>query len=278
MVAIALALSCAAAYGCADFLGGLASRHAHVLRVVAVAAPASLVVELLLWPVLGATWSAGAVTWGLASGLASAAAFAFLYGALALGPMSVLAPVTAVVSAVLPVLVGFGQGERLGPVGAIGLVAAVAAVLLVSSAPGAGRAVPSRRALLLALAAGAAIAAQLIALDQSPDDSGIAPLLIGRATSSALILGIAVARRRSLGPERPRLGMAAAAGALDSLANLAFLLAAREGDLVVVAVLTALYPAVTVVLARLVLGERLHRTQYAGLAVAASAVVLLAAG
>src|SRR3954451_14874206 len=104
--ALFLALASSLAYGAADFLGGLAARGAHVLRVVVIAAPASLLVELLLWPVVGATFASGAVRWGAASGVASAAACALLYRTLAIGPMIVLSPVTALVSAALPVTVG----------------------------------------------------------------------------------------------------------------------------------------------------------------------------
>nr|WP_237532841.1 EamA family transporter [Streptomyces sp. SID4912] len=271
-----LALSSSFAYGCADFLGGLGARKAHVLRTVMIAAPAGLAVELLLWPLLGASYDAGAVGWGAASGVASAAAFALLYRTLAIGPMNVLSPVTAMVSAALPVAAGLLQGERLGAAGLVGLPLALVAVVLVSAGHGAGSVRPSRTALLLASGAGGAIALQLILLHQAPSDSGVAPLIAGRAVSSALTLTAAVLLRRRLGPERPAYAVSGAAGVLDSLANLLFLLAARSGDLAVVAVITALYPAGTVLLARGVLAERVHRGQIVGLGTAAVAVGLLA--
>ncbi|MFJ6432121.1 EamA family transporter [Streptomyces sp. NPDC091416] len=276
MIALLLALGSSLAYGCADFLGGLGARKAHVLRTVMIAAPASLVVELLLWPFLGASFGAGALGWGAASGVASAAAFALLYRTLAIGPMNVLSPVTALVSAMLPVGVGLLQGERPGPAGLVGLPLALAAVVLVSAGHGSGAVRPSRTALLLALGAGAAIALQLIFLHQAPSDSGVAPLIMGRAVSSAVTLGAAALMFRSLGSERPAYALSAAAGVLDSVANLLFLLAARSGDLAVVAVVTALYPAGTVLLARSVLAERIHRGQLVGLGTAAAAVSLLA--
>nr|WP_202528378.1 EamA family transporter [Streptomyces sp. SID5770] len=271
-----LALGSSLAYGCADFLGGLGARKAHVLRTVMVAAPASLAVELLLWPFLGASFDAGALGWGAASGVASAAAFVLLYRTLALGPMNVLSPVTALVSAVLPVGVGLLQGEHLGVAGLLGLPLALVAVVLVSAGHGAGSARPSRTALLLALGAGAAIALQLVFLHQAPSDSGVAPLIVGRAVSSAVTLTAAGLMYRRLGPEKPAYAVSAAAGILDSVANLLFLLAARGGDLAVVAVVTALYPAGTVLLARGVLAERVHRGQLVGLGTAAVAVSLLA--
>jgi len=275
-VSLLLALASSFAYGSADFLGGVAARGAHVLRVVAIAAPASLVVELLLWPIFGAEFSSAAVAWGAASGVASAATFALLYRTLAIGPMSVLSPVTALISAALPVCVGIATGEELGALAVAGILLAFVAVVVVSGGLDAHGLRPSRTALLLAFGAGAAIAIQLICLDQAPDDSGIAPLLIGRAVSSAIVLSAALALRGKLGSVRPNRVTAAGAGALDSLANFAFLLAVREGSLAVVAVITALYPAATVLLARVALGERIGRTQLAGLLIAAVAVSLLA--
>ncbi|MGA5037680.1 EamA family transporter [Streptomyces capoamus] len=276
MIALLLALGSSLAYGCADFLGGLGARKAHVLRTVMVAAPASLAVELLLWPFLGASFDPGALGWGAASGVASAAAFALLYRTLAIGPMNVLSPVTALVSAALPVAVGLLQGEHLTAAGLVGLPLALVAVVLVSAGHGAGAARPSRTALLLAFGAGAAIALQLVFLHQAPSDSGVAPLITGRAVSSAVTLAAAGLLRRRMGPERPAYALSAAAGVLDSVANLLFLLAARSGDLTVVAVVTALYPAGTVLLARGVLAERIHRGQLVGLGTAAVAVGLLA--
>ncbi|MFJ1610910.1 EamA family transporter [Streptomyces sp. NPDC088253] len=276
MIALLLALGSSLAYGCADFLGGLGARKAHVLRTVMIAAPASLAVELLLWPFLGASFSAAALGWGAASGIASAAAFALLYRTLAIGPMNVLSPVTALVSAMLPVGVGLLEGEHLSAAGLVGLPLALVAVVLVSAGHGTGSARPSRTALVLACGAGGAIALQLIFLHQAPSDSGVAPLIIGRAVSSAVILVAAGLMYRRLGSERPAYAMSTAAGVLDSLANLLFLLAARSGDLTVVAVITALYPAGTVLLARGVLAERIHRGQLVGLGTAAVAVSLLA--
>ncbi|MCP2342645.1 EamA family transporter [Actinomadura rupiterrae] len=275
MIALLLAPASSLAYGCADFLGGLGARKAHVLRTVTVAVPGSLVVELLLWPLLGATFNSGAVLWGAASGVASAAAFTLAYRTLAIGPMNVLAPVTALVSAALPVLVGLLQGEELSTSASVGLPLALVAVVLVSAGPGAVSARPSWKALVAALGAGAAIALQLIFLHQAPSGSGVAPLIIGRTVSSAITLTAAAALHGRLGEEKPAYLMSAAAGILDSLANLLFLIASRTGDLSIVAVIVALYPSATVLLARGVLHERIARGQLTGLATAALAVTLL---
>jgi drug/metabolite transporter (DMT)-like permease len=285
MLVVCLAVASSLGYGVGDFAGGLAARRAPVLRVVTVTLLVSLAFEVALWPAAGGRWSASALLWGGVAGLASAAASALLYRSLALGPMSVLSPVTAVVSAALPVAAGLAAGERLTGAGACGVALAVVAVVAVSTGPGAGGRAgrPSPAALLLAVAAGAGIAAQLICLSRSPHDSGIAPLVACRAASVALLLPVAVLRRspapcrRPLSrPLLPRPGPAVAAGLFDGAGNLAFLLAVRGGTLVVVAVITALYPAGTVLLARRVLAERLTRWQLAGLAAAAAAVTILA--
>jgi drug/metabolite transporter (DMT)-like permease len=192
--------------------------------------------------------------------------------------MSVLSPVTALVSAALPVSVGLLGGECLSGLALGGMALALVAIVVISGGTDTHGLRPSRTALILAFGAGSAIALQLICLDQAPSDSGVAPLIVGRAVSSAVVLGAAFALRRRLGDTRPSLPASAAAGALDSLANFAFLIAVRDGDLAVVAVITALYPAGTVLLARTLLAERIARAQLAGLGLAAVAVSLLAVG
>lgn len=273
MLALSLALASCMFYGTADFLGGHSSRHVHVVRVIVITAPASLIVELALLPLLGATWSTQAVVWGAMSGVASAAALALLYRCLALGPMSVLSPLTALVSALLPLGVGLATGERLGLTATAGVVLALTAVVLVTTGP--AHAVPSLRALLIALGAGGAIALQLICLSAAPTTSGLAPLIVGRSVASVITLTVAMVLWRRTSGTAGTLP-AAAAGVLDSLANLAFLEASRNGQLAVVAVVVALYPAVTIALARSVLRERLHIAQWGGLTVAAGAACLLA--
>nr|WP_211244253.1 EamA family transporter [Actinospica robiniae] len=246
--------------------------------MVAISAPASLAIEGLLLPVLGARWEAGSLGWGAASGAASAFAFALLYQALSIGPMAVMAPITALVSAALPVVVGLAEGDRLSATEIAGIPVAACAILLVTvkRSAGVGRVRP--KAVAVAVLAGAAIATQLIMLNQAPHDSGVAPLIVGRAVSSLIVLNAAIAVRRRIDPGRPNLGLAAGAGCLDSLANLCFLLSARHGLLSVSAVIVALYPAATIVLARAVLKERISRAQWLGLGMAALGVTLLALG
>jgi drug/metabolite transporter (DMT)-like permease len=135
---------------------------------------------------------------------------------------------------------------------------------------------PALSTLLMGVGAGASIALQLIALNAAPVDSGVAPLIAGRAVSATVLLLAALAVRGRLGQSRPSLPLAVTAGTLDSLANLLFLYAVRHGPLAVIAVIEALYPAGTLLMARIVLGERLTRPQLAGIGAAAVAVVLLA--
>jgi drug/metabolite transporter (DMT)-like permease len=236
------------------------------------------VFEVLALPVLGGGWNAASIGWGALSGVASAVTFALLYATLARGPMSVLSPITALVSGALPVAAGFGLGERLHPAGLVGLPLSAVAVLLLSFTRDADRLRPALSTLLMAVGAGTSIAVQLIALNAAPADSGVAPLIAGRAVSAAVLLIAALAMRGRLGVTAPSVPMAVTAGTLDSLANLLFLYAVRHGPLAVIAVIEALYPAGTLLLARIVLGERLTRLQLAGLGTAAVSVVLLALG
>jgi uncharacterized membrane protein len=279
MLAIALALASSLGYGCADYAGGLASRAVSVLRVTMIAIPVGTVLLVALLPVLHAQWSVPAVVWGGLSGVFSAGAFALVYASLAVGPMSILSPLTAVISAAVPVAAGVGlEGERLTGTAAAGIGLALVAVVAISAAGGTGGTRPAPRPLAMAAVAGASIGLQFICLQRSPAGSGIAPALAGRVVAG-LILAAAFAVSRPRGgarPSRPTVLIAAAGGVLDTFANLAVLLAVRHGSLAVVAVIVALYPGSTVLLARLTLGERLSRSQAAGLGGAAAAVVLLA--
>ena len=279
MLAIVLALASSLGYGCADYAGGLASRGASVLWVTLISIPVGLGLLVVLLPVLPAYWSVPAVVWGGLSGVFSAGAFALVYASLAVGPMSILSPLTAVISAAVPVAAGVGlEGEQLTGTAAAGIGLALVAVVAISAAGGTGGTRPAARPLGMAAAAGASIGLQFICLQRSPVDSGIAPAIAGRVVAG-LILAAAFAVSRPRGgprPSRPAVLIAAASGVMDTFANLAVLLAVRHGSLAVVAVIVALYPGSTVLLARLTLGERLSRSQAAGLGGAAAAVVLLA--
>jgi drug/metabolite transporter (DMT)-like permease len=279
VLAIILALASSLGYGCADYAGGLASRGTPVLRVTMITLPVGIVLQLAMLGFLSAHWSAAAVIWGGLSGVFSAGAFALVYASLAAGPMSVLSPLTAVISAAVPVAAGvLAEGERLTAAAVAGIGLAMIAVVAISAAGGTAGVRPSPRALAMAAGAGASIGLQFICLQRSPAGSGIAPVVAGRVVAGLILAAAFVLARPKAGsaPNRTALILAAAGGILDTLANLAVLLAVRHGSLAVVAVIVALYPGSTVLLARLTLGERLTRSQAAGLGGAAAAVVLLA--
>jgi drug/metabolite transporter (DMT)-like permease len=189
--------------------------------------------------------------------------------------MSVVAPTTAVTSAALPVLYGLAAGERPQPVALVGVVLALGSVLLVSQGGSAGKS-GSMGSVLTALAAGAGFGGFFIMLALAPDEGGLWPLVGARLSSVALVVLLAVATRRTLKPGGGSLHIIIAAGVLDMLANVLYLLAKQEGLLSLVAVLVSLYPASTLLLARQVLGERLHAIQVAGVACALGAVALIA--
>jgi drug/metabolite transporter (DMT)-like permease len=275
VTAVILATVCALVYGTADFCGGLATRRSRVLSVVALSQAAGLLLILALLPLLPGVFDGGALAWGLGAGVAGAGGLVLFYRALATGVMSVVAPATAVVSAALPVLFGLVMGERPGVWALVGIVLALLSVLLVSRTPAGGQRA-SLRSVLAALGSGVGFALFFILLDQAPEGTGMWPLVGARLASVSLIVLLAVLTRRSLRPGGGALGVIAAAGLLDMAANVLYLLAAQRGLLSLVAVLVSLYPASTLLLARYVLGERLHAVQMAGVVFALGSVALIA--
>lgn len=276
-MAILLALSSAASFGVGDFFGGLATRRASAAAVVLWSHLLGLLLLLAGAVVVAGHADGGDLTGGALSGLAGAAGVGLLYRALSIGTMSVVAPTTALLSASVPVLVGVVDGERPGAVVALGMVMALVAIVLVS-AEGGGRWRPADgRAFVLALGAGLGFGLFFVALSTTSDDSGLWPLVAARGASVSTLALLAVAGRVArVVPAGPARWQTAVAGTLDGLANLLYLLAVREGLLSVVSVLSALYPVTTVILARVVLHERVGPVQRAGMALALPAAVLIA--
>jgi drug/metabolite transporter (DMT)-like permease len=279
-VAILLALGCAVVYGAADFLGGLASRRTSVFGVVAFSQVIGLAALLVLLPWLGGPVDAADLWWGAAAGLAGAAGLVVFFRTLARGVMSVIAPVTAVTAAAVPVLVGLLTGDRIGTWSAVGIALALAAVVLVSADGGLGALSQARPASLLpALLAGSMFGIFFVLLDRTSDGSGLTPLVTARLASVALVVVIALVTRQPLRVTRAALPLVAASGVGDMTANALFLLATQQdGQLAITGVLASLYPVSTVVLAQLVLRERLVGAQVAGLGATVAAVVLITAG
>lgn len=282
-MAALLALLSALAYGASDFAGGLASRRAPASLIVLVSNGISLAIAVLVVAVLpGSSPVAGDLGWGALAGAVGLAGVVLLYRGLAIGPMSVVAPLTAVLAAVVPLLVGTIRGERPGPAAVTGVALALAAIWLVSRPAGgaAPHAAAGGGAVVLALLAGLSFGGFYVLLAQTGPDGGAWPLVAQRAASVAILLAAAALMAvRDGAPALPRraLGLGVIAGVTDLAANLSYLLATHRGLLALVAVLSSLYPAGTLLLARLVLGERLAPAQLGGLAVAAVSVALIAA-
>jgi drug/metabolite transporter (DMT)-like permease len=278
-VFVVLALASAFTYGAADFLGGLASRRASTIAVVVISQAAGLVMVALLLPLLTSAapgWSDW--IWGGIAGLSGGIGVALLYRALAVGIMAVVAPTTAVCAVLVPVIVAIALGERPGTRESTGIVLAVVAIVLVSqSASGSNQASTTgqRTGLGLSLASGVLIGLFFLALARTNAAAGLWPLLAARAISVTLFGVTAFVMRISLGMPPPVLAIAIGGGLVDMLANLLFLFASREGPLTLAVTLTSLYPASTVLLARLVVGERLAPRQWAGVACALVAIVTI---
>jgi drug/metabolite transporter (DMT)-like permease len=276
-----LALSSSLLWGTADFLGGTVARRIHPFAVVA-GAYLPVIVVLVMVAALAGELSApmGYLPWGLTCGVVGLCALAMFYGALATGTMGVVAPVASL-GVVVPVGVGLVAGERLSAFQAIGILVAVVGVVWASGpdlrGPG-GLLHPRARPVLLALGAGVGFGYTLVALDRGAEASAVMTLLVARITSLAVSVGIGLLAR-SWGGLTPRdLPMVAVVGTADTLANGAYALAAQDGLASVTAVLGSLYPAVTVVLARVVHGEQMSVGQGIGVVGILAGVALIAAG
>ena len=276
-MAVVFALLSAATYGIGDFCGGLATRRAPATVVVLWSHVVGLLLVVVSLPVVDGELRGSDIGIGALGGVAGAVGVILLYQALAIGPMSVVAPVTGLLAAAVPVAAGLVEGERPAAPVAVGMALALGAIVLVSAEGGGSFRPADPRGVTLALGAGAGFGLFFVALSYTDDGAGTWPLLGARCASVGLLGALALVGRigRTL-PSAAR-GYTAAAGTLDVAANLLYLLAVREGLLSVVAVLTALYPVSTVVLARVVLRERFVAVQRAGMAIAVVAVVLIAA-
>jgi len=298
-----LALAAAVLYGTADFLGGVASRRANVFAVLATTVPAGAAVVLvvallgeapglggLLGHGLGSPTSMGwdAVGWAAVSGICGAAGLIAFYAGFAAAPISVVAPVAALMSTVLPVGIAIAGGEHLtAQMVAGGLICLVAIVLV--SMPAARRARPGQpddpnagaaarlRGLAYGAVAGAGFGLFFLCLKNAGQSGVLWPVAISRTAGTVVAIGLAVAtgtrpwRRDGRGPGV----IALVSGAVDAAANVCYVLATRVGLFGLAVVITALYPGMTVLLARWVLGERMRWLQRAGLLLAAAGVVLL---
>jgi drug/metabolite transporter (DMT)-like permease len=279
-VPILLALASAMVYGVADYCGGRAARrHASVI-VALVGQSVSLVLLAGAVAVVATPVADGrSLAWGACAGASGAIGVAVFYFALAKGSMAVVAPLTAVVGAVVPVGVGLGLGERPRAIAYVGIILAIGAVALVSGAFGVHRQRTPGPILAAAVLAGVGFGGMFVAFDRAANDAGMWPLLAARCASVPLLLVIAIGSGRGCGLVRLRgLWFAVAAGVLDMTANGLYLQATRGGLLSLVAVVGSLYPVSTVSLAFVFDGERVHRSQAVGLCVAGLALVFVTIG
>ena len=238
---------------------------------------AGLVALLALLPWLGGPVTRADLGWGAAAGLVGATGLLVFFRALSRGVMSVIAPVTAVTAAAVPVLAGLLIGNRISPWAGAGILLALLAVVLVSAEGGLASLRAARPASLTApLVAGTAFGFFFVLLDRTSADAGLTPLVAARLASVLLVVVVALAGKQSLRVGRAALPLVLVSGVGDMTANALFLLATQQqGQLAITGVLASLYPVSTVVLAQAVLRERLVRAQVAGLGAAVTAVVLI---
>ncbi|MBD3006177.1 DMT family transporter [Streptomyces sp. 5-10] len=295
-----LAVASALCFGTTHFLSGLVSRHRHGVTVAACAQAGGTVVSLV--PVLltqDANAPPSALGWGALSGLGTGVGVACLYWSMNQGPMSVVVPVSDVTAVGLPVLAGIALlGDRPSPPALTGIALGLPALWLVSRGESRGPRGPrgpceprepresrlghgqgadrSRSAVVMALVAGVGLAVHFFALARIPASAGWWPVVVSRAVSVAVILALFPATGASLRLPRRAAAVAAVAGALGTLATILYLLATRQELLSVAVVLSALYPAVPVLLALTFLRERITRPQAVGLLGAGLAIGLIA--
>ena len=291
---IAFALAAAALFGSADFLGGVASRRAKAASVLVISAPAGVLVIFGAAMLSGAPFHTTGLGWALAAGAAGGAGLIIFYGALAAGPMSVVAPVSALVSTVVPVGAALAMGERASAAVYAGAALCLVAIVLVSleGMPGGsgGPGAPVRpaataprhyvaaRGLGYGAASGLAFGIFFLFIRNAGTSGVLWPVCMARVAGSLIILGAAAwLGTRPAGPGAGRwvLPAAVAAGVLDASANVCYVLAARAGLFGMAVVITSLYPGITVLLARVVLGERMRAVQRIGLALAAAGVAIV---
>lgn len=268
-----------------DFVGGVASRRVAALRVVIVSYPLSLVMVLIAAPFVSGTLAPADAIWGAVAGIASGLAVWWFYLALATGPMAVVSPLTAVLVAGIPVLVGLVAGERPGTLAYLGIVVALLAVVLVSrESPDdtAGEVAGgitlrfTRTVALLTVGSGCAFALSFIALHQIGDGSGLWALALSRGAATVVVWLVAAAAGHFVLVRGEPLRLAVYVSMLDVVANGTMIYAFQGGMLSLVSVIGSLYPAATVLLAMVMLGERVTRMQQCGMVLAMGAVGMIA--
>ncbi|GFG72759.1 membrane protein [Mycobacterium botniense] len=270
----------AVSFGVSDFVGGMAVRRAAALRVMLVSYPVAAVLLGAVALTAGGPVHPGAVYWGSLYGVSQAFGVWLFYGAMAAGPISVVSPLAAVLNAAVPVAVGVALGERPGDVASVGVVLAMVAVILV------GRESPddadvrthrfTTKVAWLTAASGVAFGLDFVLLHQAPVESRLWPLFFARTSATVLVFVMAAISGNLQLPPRTPLRLAVVVALLDTCANVTMLLALQKWLLSLASILISLYPATTVVLAVIVLRERVTRWQAVGMGLAAVSVAMIA--
>jgi drug/metabolite transporter (DMT)-like permease len=274
-MAVLLSLLAALAYGLSDFVGGVASRRTSAWPVAFTGAVAAFLGAVLLAVLADGEPTPADLLWGALAGIGSGAGGAFLYRGLAAGRMGVVAPISAVGAALVPVCVGVATGERPVLLVWLGILAAVPGTWLVSREP--GTAGDLAAGIVDGLLAGVGFGLLFAATGQVPEGAGFAPLAVTQGVAVVAVACTAAALGGRWVPYDASQAWGAVAGALATAAAVAFLLATQTGLLTIASVVTSLYPAVTIGLAAVVLRERVHAAQGVGLLLCAVAVGLVAA-
>ena len=281
MLALATSLASAASWGISDFLGGLQTRRLPVLGVLAVSQPAGLVLIALFIAFAGAdSISAGKLAIAFLAGAASLGGLAAFYSAMAMGTVSVVAPIAAL-GVVVPVVFGLAEGESPGALQLAGLVPAIAGVVVLSYEERPEEVESARTARLsiaLAIVAGLGFGIFFTGLDAASADRPGWAILAVKVGGVATVLLALLATRPRLDGVRAAWPVLIVIGVFDVLANALFAIASIKGVLPVVAVGSSMYPAFTLALAHSVLGERLATLQWAGVVLALGGVAMIAAG
>lgn len=276
---VIMALIAAGLFGVADFMGGRASRVAPALVVTFLGQGAALVVLFAIAMISGVPLAPlNDWVWGGLAGIAGGAGLLAFYRAMGSGFMTVAAPISAVMTGAVPVVVGLVQGERPGALAIAGMPIALLSVVLVSDLFGPGHRRAPRIVVVLAFISGLVFGSLFVLLDHTSSTSGVWPVVAMRAASVPFLALVVLGTRARVSTGRAAIWLIAFGGVFDSLANAFFLFATREGLMSVVAVIIALYPATTLALAIRLDREKVHRSQVVGLVIAVPGLVLLALG
>lgn len=274
-------MSAATSFGLSDFVGGIASRRVSALRVVLVSTPVSMVILGMLALAAGGPITEKAAIWGILGGLSQALGIWWFYAALGAGPIAVVSPLSAVIDAAVPIGVGVLLGERPHAVANVGIVLALVAVVLISRETKADAGNPrhfTKKVAWLTIGSGLALGMNFVCIDQTPVESRLWPLLFARVAATALVVLVALSTHNLHAPHGTALRLALLAAVLDTGANVTMLVALHLEMLSLGGVLISMYPAVTIVLAVVVLRERVHSWQVAGMMLALVAVFMVTLG